>query len=78
MTNLVDRALGGAELRLHKYFYVGDAFVYTLAQSMPILKKKSSHTHAAKKHPHIPRGSVAGRDYVTMSAKRDFFNVYIY
>ena len=71
MTNLVDRALGGAGVRLHKYFYVGDVFVYTFALSMPILKKKIfAHSHCQKNTRTSPEFQCRGG---TMSAKRDFF-----
>ena len=41
MTCLMDRSLSGALIKLHTSM-LGTFFVYTLAQSMPIFKKKSS------------------------------------
>ena len=41
MTCLMDRRLSGALIKLHTSM-LGTFFVYTLAQSMPIFKKKSS------------------------------------
>ena len=47
MTCLMDRSLSGALIKLHTSM-LGTFFVYTLGQSMPIFKKKSSQRFLGK------------------------------